>query len=74
MVDRIKRIECCLREVRNGAGYPPEQDDALLVGDRSDGVDELRRRLLSKIPGEERRTSLYPMRPRAHAAAIRTGR
>jgi hypothetical protein len=54
MIHRIQRIERRLRQVRHGAGDPPEQDDALLIGDQSDGVDELRRRLLAQIAGEER--------------------
>ena len=63
MVDRIKGIERSHRQVGHGAGDPPEQDDALLVGDRSDGVDELRRRFLSKIPGEERANLVAPHVP-----------
>jgi len=38
MVDRIKCIECCRRQVRHRAGDPPEQDDALLIGDWSSGT------------------------------------
>jgi hypothetical protein len=54
MVDRIQGIKRRLRQIRYGAGNTPEQDYAVLVGNRSNGVDELDRRLLSEIAGEER--------------------
>src|SRR5438132_12651695 len=54
VIDRLQGIKRRLRQVGHGPGDAPEQDDALLVGDRSDGIDELRRRLLSEITGEER--------------------
>ncbi len=63
MVNRTQGIERCRRQIRHGADDPPEQDDALLVGDRSDGIDELCGRFLSKIAHQERANLIASHKP-----------
>ena len=48
-VDGIQRIEDRCSEIAVFPGKPAEKDDAFVIGDRSDGVDDLRRRKFSDL-------------------------
>src|SRR5882672_8803415 len=68
MTDREQSIESSLGQVRLRSGDPPEQDNAFVVGYRSDRIDEFHARFLTQIANEEC-TNLGP----AHAPESASG-
>jgi len=53
MTDRDQSIESGLGQVRLRSGDPPEQDNAFVVGYRSDRIDEFHARFLTQIADEK---------------------
>ncbi len=53
MIDRQQSIESGLGQVRLRSGDPPEQDNAFVVGYRSDRIDEFHARFLTQIADEK---------------------